>query len=250
MLRAQVVRHLKAAKKRVTANCPPYEYVQEVVERNLHRYLGLAPADVREFYIVGGYYGFECNGLLRRYPKVDIHIFEPSQRYFGALSQRFSTEKRVTCVNAAVGDKQGRAAFYETNLEGSGSLLTVNESGLRDYGMRQGETFEVECIDLDGYCAAHPRSDDMLDLLWCDVQGVEMMVFRGAQKTLAKCRAVFTEVSVYEPSYRGGCVMNEIEQFINPVGFRLALIGTDPLNGTGNALFVNSALRGQNRQGW
>lgn len=216
---------------------PAYDYVQNVVEHHLNDYIGKRNrADVRRIDIVGGYLGEEIPSMLRRYPNVAIRVFEASERYQGALESKFAGQNRVSIVRAAASDKPGTVTFHETNLRGSGSLLEVGSLAAEAYGTRQAEKFTVEAITIDSV-----TDDPEIDCLWIDVQGAELMVLKGAITTLSRTHSIFTEVSVSSDLYKGGVTLDELVGFLQPLGFRMTLIGLDKDNLTGNAFFVRDA---------
>jgi hypothetical protein len=108
-------------------------------------------------------------------------------------------------------------------------------------GARIAETFTVETVTLDGF---EPLEGKPIDLLWCDVQGAELEILRGATETLTRCKAVFLEVATTMRTYEGQCLMSDLEEALDPAGFRLAGIGLclETGNGTGNALWVRADL--------
>lgn len=213
---------------------PAYDYVQNVTQWHLNRYIGLENHhEVKLFYIVGGYLGNEIPFLLKRYPKLKIKIFEASHRYQDRLENRFSKEDRVFVNRMAISDRIGTAIFNETNLRGSGSLLEVGSLASEAYGTRPSETFEVNTITLDAVSAT-----DQIDCLWIDVQGAEMLVLRGGVNTLLRTRSVFTEVSLKPNLYIRSVTLRELIDFFSKLGFEMVLLGLDKENLTGNALFV------------
>lgn len=216
----------------------PYDYVQALTERALHLYLRCRREDVRNFIMVGAYLGYEVKSMRRRYPNAEFKLFEASPRYVQALRERFASDAKVQIFNCAVSDMNGEMTFYETNLAGSGSLLKVGELAAESYGMKQTETYKVQSRRLDDHAAENQYADSAIDCLWIDVQGAEMGVLRSTGELLAKVRSVFVEVSVYKPLYDGGATLADIHGFLGPHGFVPIALGLDPLNGTGNALFM------------
>ena len=211
---------------------PPYEYVQNITEYNLFRFLGITQSEIKSWCIVGGYLGNEIPTILRNYPNVRVNVFECSRRYAGALKRRFAKSERVSVIEKAVSNSQGRLKFFETTLKGGGSLLKVGSLARQNYGAEEAEAFEVESVTLD------EALDGLgVDLLQLDVQGAERLVLEGATKVLETTRAVFTEVSLQSGLYENATTLSEIRTLLEGKGFELALLGlgTDL---TGNALFI------------
>ncbi|WP_119290381.1 FkbM family methyltransferase [Azohydromonas sediminis] len=230
-----------ARRVRIPYDVQPYEYVQRLTERSVHRFLRSRREDIRLIIIVGAHLGHEVKSMRRRFPKAEFKLFEASPRYVEALRGRFGSDGKVQIFDCAVSDTNCELTFYETNLAGSGSLLKVGELAAQSYGMKQTETYKVQARRLDDHAAENQYADGPIDCLWIDVQGAEMGVLRSTGELLTKVRSVFVEVSAYKPLYDGGATLADITGFLGPRGFVLVGLGTDPSNGTGNALFVRPA---------
>ena len=135
-------------------------------------------------------------------------------------------------INKAISSTNGRANFYETSLEGNGSLLEIGELSKKSYGSSQEEKFLAETTTLDTF---YKNKD--LDILWIDVQGAEKLVLQGAKETLKKIKAVFIEISIKNDLYLKSVTMEELDEILLGNGFKLVLLGTD-FNLTGNALYI------------
>lgn len=216
----------------------PYEYIQTHTEKGLHRYLGCQRHEIKRIVTVGAHLGHEVKPMLRRYPATDFKLFEASPRYVRGLRARFGSNPRVQIFDCAVSDTNGELTFYETNLPGSGSLLKVGALAADSYGMKQTDAFKVQACRLDDHAAENNYANAAIDCLWIDVQGAEMGVLRSAGELLDKVKSVFIEVSVYKPLYEGGATLGDVTALLGARGFVLVGMGTDPTNGTGNALFV------------
>lgn len=239
----------RSQKPNANVDIAPYDFMQRLAESKMHYYLACGQEEIGSIIIVGGYLGEEILPMMAVYPNARFLVFEASRRYFETLRTKFSSMNRVTCVNMAVTDTCGKQAFYETSLTGSGSLLKLSAPAIGDYGAQQAESFEVDTTTLDAYLDSSDEERSVVDLLWCDVQGAELRVLKGATKTLERCRAVFLEISLWERMYEGACLISELQEILRPAGFVLCGLGTDPLNGTGNALYINPQRRGKKRMG-
>jgi FkbM family methyltransferase len=210
----------------------PWDYVQSQTNFNVHKYIGLKPGELNLWVVVGGSLGDELPEILNRYPTLVLDVFEPSNRYHDSLASKFEKEPRVSVRKVAISDKPGVATFFETSLEGSGSLLPLGIH--RDlHGSEQAETFDVQLQTL-----RHFYVESTIDVLQIDVQGAEMLVLLGAgPDVLRKTRAILIEVSMVDGLYVGGASWSEIHNLLEEYGFIPAIVGCDT-NLTGNALFV------------
>ena len=223
---------------------PPYDYVQTVTEKYIHRYIGLEAEDLKSWCIVGGFLGSEAVGIMNYYPQVNVTIFECSQRYIASLAKQYQDDQRVEVVHRAVSNSKGITTFYENSLDGIGSLLKPGRFLEESYGTNQAESYEVETITLDEYL-----NGSGVDVLQIDVQGAEKLVLEGASGMLQNTKAIFIETSVKPDLYEGAVVFDEIYHFLKQKGFNLILLGTD-FNQTGNALFVNSKCSAKKDAFW
>jgi FkbM family methyltransferase len=222
----------------------PFEYIQRDIQHHLHKYLGVAREEVLNIVTVGAHLGFEVVDMLRQFPEAQFILFESSPRYAGALKKRFSQERRVRIFECAVADIDGVLKFFETSLDGSGSILKVGDLAQSTYGMEQREEYTVDACRLDSHARAHGYQDVETDCLWIDVQGAELQVLQGAAETLKRTKSVFVEVSIFEPLYVGGTVLSDISNFLEHFGFVISGLGVDSSNGTGNAFFARKPESG------
>lgn len=223
---------------------PPYAYAQRVCENAVHEFLWMTPQEIGLIIIIGGYEADEVQRMMKIFPRARFIIFEALPSTFARLSARFAGARQVTCVNLAASDRQGTAVFHELNMPGTGSLLQPGAAGVRDYGLQVREQVEVKTVTLDAYLAAEGMSDQPVDLLWCDVQGAELLVLEGASQTLSRTRSLFLEISIFEPIYDGAALWTDIHRHVGALGFAPVIVGAAASNGTGNALFVHPKRRG------
>lgn len=233
----EVINHAKKDGKE------PYAVIQDKVESELDEIIGRGKEEIRNIIIVGAYLGYEIDRLVLNYPNAEIYAFEPNPKYFKKLQEKYSQNPKIHCYQYAVAENEGWLDFYETNLEGSGSILPINSKSdvVKDYGIRQTEKFTVKSISLDNFAQIQGKE---IDLIWIDVQGAELNVLKGAKNLLHFAKAVFSEIWVTKTLYENQCRLIDLERFLLDFGFILHSIGLDhPIgNGSGNAIFVKKDL--------
>ena len=223
-----------------TSGQPGYEEIQRSVERGLHDWIGRPAAEVGTIAIVGGYLGTEVRTFLDQYPAAEIVIFEPSRRYFPRLQSAYASEPRVKCLPFAVGETPGSANFHEGSLNGVGSLLPIrthaDDQTWIPKSLTPAESYPVLVVTLD---TLPDLANRPIDLLWCEVQGAELLVLKGAVDTLRRCRCLFLEVATTQLTYDGQCRLADLRAFLKEHGFYLAGIGLCPTgNGNGNSVWI------------
>jgi len=141
--------------------------------------------------------------------------FEPQPEALDALLRAKGPQE--TYLPAALGDGE-RHSLHIAVDSGMTSLLAPDLSRLALFNgfERWGAVSHVEAIDT-------VRLDDVseiehLDLLKIDVQGAELMVFRGGRAKLSRAVAVQTEVS-FVPLYVDQPTFGEVDAELRALGF-------------------------------
>jgi len=219
-------------------NQKPYEFVQKTFEKNIHNYIGLDRSEIKSMFIVGAHEGREVKVLSKNYPECIFYLFEPYPKYFKFLLKKFHSNSLVNCFNLGLSSKSGIMEFYQTNIDGSGSLFKPNSLANENYNMEIEEILKVEVRTLDQYI--NDTSAPIPDLLWIDVQGHEINVLQGADESLSLVKAIFVEIAAGKPIYEGQVSLTMISKYLSKKEFILCELGTDYLNLTGNAIYLNS----------
>jgi FkbM family methyltransferase len=124
-----------------------------------------------------------------------VHAFEPVPAYFTLLRrlQELNPKHTIVANNFACGAKPGRFPMatvppraenfdnYNTNI-GSSSL----QPGFLDHEPQLTEIVEVDVLPFDQYVEDHCVDLDRIGLVKIDVEGFELPVLEGMQKTLTK----------------------------------------------------------------
>ena len=114
--------------------------------------------------------------------EVRVVAVEPVPKVCAALAQNVSNnryEDRVTIINAALSESNGRASFHEADDATMSSLATDGYQG------QHGRVIEVECRTLDSIVEDLGIEPDFLKI---DVEGFEHLVLRGAHDVLQRFR--------------------------------------------------------------
>jgi FkbM family methyltransferase len=208
------------------------DLIQYDLEINLPVFLGKPAVKIKNIIVVGAWQGDEIRSFLK-FPEANIYCFEANPKTFDILKKLYKDETRVHCFNYACSDNDGKATFYETNIDGNGSLLKVgNHPAAKSSG-----SFEVDTIRLDSLVEF--KNVD-IDLLWIDVQGAELAVLRGADGLLKRTAALFLEINTQGNSYQGAVKASDLELFISNYGFSKIAQGLDNTGLEGNAFYKKS----------
>ena len=156
----------------------------------------------------------------------ECHVFEPNP-VAAELCRRNILRHGAGCTmyfnEVGLSDRSGTASFYPVNAEkstnkdiGLSSLFKVNPASTRRRGPVVQDEITIRTTTLDQYFADRPRPD----LLWIDVEGAELLVFQGGERTLEHVRMIHVEVS-FRPSHLGKPLYWELDADLQRRGFRL-----------------------------
>jgi FkbM family methyltransferase len=171
----------------------------------------LAPGET--FFDIGANVGFYSLTLARRVPGLRVHAFEPIPGTFAALERHLALNGATTAraYNFGLSDVAAEKTFY-FYPEGSGNASAANLTG-------GASVAEVRCRveRLDDFVAREKVAPDFVK---CDVEGAELLVFKGGLETLARHRpAILTEM-LRKWSAPFGYHPNEIIELLAGIGYR------------------------------
>jgi FkbM family methyltransferase len=150
-------------------------------------------------------------------PYATLLAVEPVPAAFSQLTARLAHLPTVRCDNRAVADTEGEATLHVARDSTFSSLLP-SARGLADlYGdkARTANTITVPVTTLDRLVAGAQVS-----LLKLDVQGAELRVIAGGEKTLANTQAVLVESNVAE-QYEDASDLGTVYSALTQRGFTL-----------------------------
>ena len=147
-----------------------------------------------------------------------VLLFEPIDKAYNVLVDKYKNDNKVTVYNLALSDTKGKATFYNTTKDNCSSLrepngevlLQRNRADIAEY-----TTTTVETDFLDNYT----KDLDRVDFLKLDTQGSEYEVLKGGLETLAKTKKLKVEVE-FDQWYKGQKIAPEVDEFIKSLGFK------------------------------
>lgn len=136
---------------------------------------------------VGGNKGAYSAEILRLFPEVELHIFEPSSKNLQSLRELYGNRRNVQVVDKALSDDVGVAELY-ADEDGSG-MSSLIQRNLEHFGL----SFEcqqfVETVRFEDYWST-VLSQRIIDFIKIDVEGNEMRVLNGFGAAIEKIRVI------------------------------------------------------------
>lgn len=143
------------------------------------------------FFDVGANYGYfslaihdKCNG------NVSVHCFEPEdEAFFRLLANKIKNNAAWTCIKMGVGNKRDWLKIT-TGQGGYNHIAAGNDTGI-----------PCPVITLDEYISE--QKIEKIDLMKIDVEGFEMNVLRGGEKSFTdkKIKKVLLELDGHQKRY-------------------------------------------------
>jgi FkbM family methyltransferase len=194
---------------------PPLRDVPNVVERLLFKRDDASVIDV------GAADGEFAATVLKIVPRAEVLCVEPIPRNLSVLTGRFRGFN-VEVVQAAAGALDGEVTFHETAHPDCSSILTPAARCNVEFPKVTNEAavYKVPMKRLDTIVSGRAIGGEKIDLLKVDTQGSELLVLKGAEQTLPKCKHVLLEIS-FLPLYEGQASFEEVMMFLFSRGFRL-----------------------------
>lgn len=167
-------------------------------------------------------------------------MIEPLEYPFSILSSNCKNRENYLPIQMGVGAEDGiLTTFYIASNDGQSSsvLKPAKHLSIFPYVSFNNEV-KVTSYTLDTIArsvkSANPIFPDYYDLIYIDVQGAELEVFKGASQSLQKAMYVFAEVG-YGGGYDNDVTYLRLVQYLDEFGFKLVSLDIDPNTGYGDA---------------
>jgi len=148
-----------------------------------------------------------------------ISLFDADQAEAQRLRDYYGPESNISIMPWAVAKENGSRDLYVTKNRGSSSLYRPNESFFRRFA-------NFDELTVDSVVSVDARSLDWIgaeenwprvDFLKMDIQGAELEVIEGGQRTLSSVLGIVTEVS-FARMYEGQPSFAELHLAIEKLG--------------------------------
>lgn len=202
-----------------------------------HVHLVPSYVDLRTAFVVdvGANHGQFSSAVLGLASTACVLAAEPNPVALARLQARLGAHPNVDLRGVAVSSATGTAIFHLTAHDHNASLKIPLHamSDVIDEGWESAGDIEVQTITLDELANGRP-----VDVLKIDVQGSEMDVLAGGNRTLADARCVLLELNLI-PQYEGDAQFNTIHAEMERRGFTLVSVSPALHAKDGTAIFVD-----------
>jgi FkbM family methyltransferase len=130
----------------------------------------------------------------------NIHAFEPDGTHFECLTRNVGPHVHIDPKMIAVGDTNDTVALTKDDFTQARRV-----DGKGDIQLHIIDSFDFKNVDL----------------IKIDVEGYEMRVLKGAEKTLKTCQFLMIELNNNSKKYQSSNI--EIEEYLSQTGFRVLI---------------------------
>jgi len=191
---------------------------------HIHRSIRLAgKLKNRDFIIldIGGGIGATAKIFRSAFPSCQIVIFEPIEENFNTITSVFSADSRTRVLKKAAGNENSSRQINVANRITSSSILPLSaDSGsevFNEDNLGRSRLENIEIVRLDDVPLT---ATGEIGIMKIDVQGFELDVLKGAERTLERTDIIVLEVNNHE-GYAGSAKYFEIDGFLREHDFTL-----------------------------
>lgn len=170
-------------------------------------------------------------------------MIEPLDYPFSVLCANTQGIGNYLPVQSAVGATDGESVtFFVASNDGQSSSILKPAQHLAAFPhVEFNEKINTNSFTLDTLArsvkASNQNFPDRYDLIYIDVQGAELEVFKGASKSLLSAKYIFTEVG-FGGGYENDVSYLRLAQYLDAFGYKLVSLNIDPTHGYGDAFFM------------
>lgn len=168
---------------------------------------------------VGANIGWYAVRFAKRTPNSLVHAFEPMPFSHSFLQRNIAINEvagRVRSYNYGLSDVSGSFDFFIAPTSGTNASL-LNVAAATDVRTVVGLT-----LTLDQWCSNHQVKPDFIK---CDVEGAELLVFRGGRETLSEHRPVVFAELLRKWSKPFGYHPNDMLAYFADLGYECFAVG-------------------------
>lgn len=167
----------------------------------------------------GAFTGTDSVRIANHWPHAQIHSLEPVPELFSLLRKKTKEYENIISYELGLGTYNGTAQLHlaekPNRITQASSLLPPKER-LKESPIQFNKIIEIPITTLDKW--ATQNSIDHIDLLWLDLQGIELDVLKASPHILKKIKAIHIEVATIE-RYTGQPLYQETKKWLESHGF-------------------------------
>lgn len=215
----------------ISISCPPEDFRIAPIEILNFQEYEKSDADMmlklmkgcQNFFDIGANIGWYSLNVALAHENANIFSFEPIPTTYEQLLSNISLNSiiNITPFNFGFSDKQGIFPFY-FYPKGSGNASAMNLTEHEDV-----KSIDCRLYKLDDFIE---EKKIKIDFIKCDVEGGELLVFKGGNKSIARDKPIIFSEILRKWSAKFDYNPNEIFNFLFSLGYRAFTSSSQGLN--------------------
>ncbi|WP_339838903.1 FkbM family methyltransferase [uncultured Flavobacterium sp.] len=154
------------------------------------------------------------------YPSAEIEVFEPLPNLYPKIEKIFNANNKITTHNVALGNEVGSIKFNKNKFGHISSILDISNDN-NHYPKEENDLDKIDVLikTIDSL-EFNNKTTKGVSLLKLDVQGYELEVLKGGEKTLNSIDYIVIEANL-EQLYVNQPSFTEINAYLNSKNFEL-----------------------------
>jgi FkbM family methyltransferase len=149
-----------------------------------------------------------------------MHVFEPLPNFDPKIEKIFKGKQNISTYNLALGNESGTIKFNQNEFGHISSVLNISSDNVHYPKGNELNQIDVEIKTLDSLSLFDGKNKGT-SLLKLDVQGYELEVLKGGEKTLTNLDYILIEANL-EQLYVNQPSFTQVNNYLNSKGFELS----------------------------
>lgn len=154
------------------------------------------------------------------FPNAIMHLFEPLPNLYPKIEKLFKGKQNISTYNLALGNESGTIKFNQNEFGHISSVLNISSDNVHYPKGNELNQIDVEIKTLDSLSLFDGKNKGT-SLLKLDVQGYELEVLKGGEKTLTNLDYILIEANL-EQLYVNQPSFTQVNNYLNSKGFELS----------------------------
>jgi FkbM family methyltransferase len=197
----------------------------------IETFLNTINTDTLKEYVIFDVGSRDCQQSIEfynRFPNSKIYAFECNPNTIPICRKNIEKySDRITLIEGAVADYDGEITFYPIDQQktitswkdgnpGASSLFKSNGTYSVEHYVQN--EIKTKCHRLDTIIKQYDIK--RVDIIWMDLQGAELMAFKGLGEFIHGVRYIHTE-ACHSPIYSGQALFKDIHEYLGSHGMKL-----------------------------
>jgi FkbM family methyltransferase len=174
------------------------------------------------FFDIGANIGWYSINIAKMKPKASIYAFEPIPNTFSSLNKNIELNEvdNIITNNHGFSEKNDTLTFYYyPEVSGNASLANLSERSDVDH-------IKCDVMKLDDFMK---NSNDIIDFIKCDVEGAELLVFKGGIEIIKEHKPIIFSEMLRKWSAHYNYHPDDIIKLLRDVGYECFILLGDKL---------------------